>query len=90
LTVRVDGRSYLTAEGAARLLGVPVATVRRLVCLPVGRDGVGLRPVQASSARRFLFTRESVLRFGNGESMPWWKWWKREQRRKERRERLKG
>ena len=73
LTAKLNGRMYLTTEGAAELLGVSKAFVRRVASLPIGTDGIGLRSY--GSGRRLLFTREAVIRYGNGEPMPFARWW---------------
>ena len=83
LTARVEGRTYLTAEGAARVLGVPVAFVRRAARRGPWENGVGLVPCGASSGKRYLFTREAVRRFGNDEPMPWLGLWRKMERERE-------
>ena len=87
LTARVDGKSYLTAEGAARMLGVSRAFVLRMARRRVGADGVGLYPCSASTDGRFLYTREAVRRFAVAEPMPWLDVRKRQERDMEREER---
>lgn len=70
LRARVNGRTYLTAEGAARKLGVSRSFVLRMVKRGVDADGFGLVPVAASSAKRYLFTMEAVRNFAAGVTIP--------------------
>lgn len=67
LQVTVNGRTYLTTAGAARMLGRSPNFVLRFARRGVGPDGVGLVPVRAGNAKRFLFTPEAVGRFAEGE-----------------------
>ena len=83
-TVKENGRTYLTTEGAAEVLGVSMAFVLRAVRLPIGPDGVGLRSYGTS--RRRLFKREDVVRFGNGDPMLFADWWRTRERKRQLRE----
>lgn len=67
LRVTVNGRTYLTTDGAARMLGMSRRFVLRIARRGVGPGGVGLVPVRAGNAKRFLFTPEAVERFAEGE-----------------------
>ena len=67
LRVTVNGRTYLTTKGAARMLGRSPNFVLRFARRGVGAEGVGLVPVRAGNAKRFLFTPEAVERFAEGE-----------------------
>ncbi len=82
LTAKENGKTYLTTAGAAAVLGRSRAFVRLVVHRPIGKDGVGLRPY--GRGRRYLFKREDVVRFGNGEPMTFADWWRKRERKRKR------
>lgn len=72
LTRRMGGRTFLTTAGAARMLGVSEAFVLRVAGREIGPDGVGLYPA-GPQLTCWLFRREEVRRFAEGEPMPYLK-----------------